>query len=333
MSITYDVFRGSPEGKILPDKVQVTSLGHGQVFIETTHSGLCGTDEHYLKSNVVLGHEGIGIVKAIGPGVTSVKVGDRVGFGFFHEICAACDNCSTGWDQYCREGKRYGVHDFNNGTFSQGAIWDVKCVFPIPESLSSVDAAPLMCAGATVWTVLTEYGIRSTERVGIMGIGGLGHIAIKLAAAMGYNVVVLSSSEGKRQEAMDYGASEYHVWRSGQEPPSNFRPVKHLLLCGNAGVDYPSLIPLVDSRGSIYPLTVASEPAQVPMIDLVAKGIRVQGSLVASRESIRTLLEFAARKKVLPTVMTFPLTATGIENAMLTLRNGKMRYRGVLVRD
>ncbi|KAK1148030.1 hypothetical protein N8T08_010663 [Aspergillus melleus] len=332
MSVTYEVFRGSEEGKIVPDKVTST-LGHNDVFIETTHSGLCGTDEHYLKTNQVLGHEGIGIIKAVGPGVNTFKVGDRVGYGYIHKICATCDNCATGWDQHCRDVQQYGFHDFDNGSFSYGTVWDANCVFPIPESLSSVDAAPLMCAGATVWTVLTEYGMRSTERIGIMGIGGLGHIAIKLAAAMGYNVVVLSSSESKRQEAFEYGATEYHVWRSGEEAPKDFKPLKHLILCGSAAIDYPSLVPLMDTRGSIYPLTVAFEPAQVPMLALVLKGVRIQGSLVASRESIRTLLEFAARKNVLPTIMTFPFTTAGIEDAMRTLREGKMRYRGVLVRE
>ncbi|KAH8432959.1 uncharacterized protein LDX57_010594 [Aspergillus melleus] len=108
MSVTYEVFRGSEEGKIVPDKVTST-LGHNDVFIETTHSGLCGTDEHYLKTNQVLGHEGIGIIKAVGPGVKTVKVGDRVGYGYIHKVCATCDNCATGktflstdslWPQY-----------------------------------------------------------------------------------------------------------------------------------------------------------------------------------------------------------------------------------------
>ena len=95
MNVSYGVFRGSSEGKIISD--QTTSiLEHGDVFIETTHSGLCGTDEHYLKSGQVLGHEGVGIIKAVGPGVTSVKVGDRVGFGYTHSICANCDNCASG---------------------------------------------------------------------------------------------------------------------------------------------------------------------------------------------------------------------------------------------
>lgn len=145
-----------------------------------------------------------------------------------------------GQDQFCRNQKQYGVHDFSNGTFSFGAVWDAKCVYPIPEGCDSIHAAPLMCAGATVWTVLTQFGMRPMDRVAIMGIGGLGHLAIKLAAALGYYVVALSSSESKRQEAMEYGASEYHVWRSGEEVPDGFKPVDHLLLCGNAGVDFVS---------------------------------------------------------------------------------------------
>lgn len=99
-----------------------------------------------------------------------------------------------------------------------------------------------MCAGATVWSALTEFGIRPHDRVAVMGIGGLGHLAIKLAAALGYYVVVFSSSEAKRQEAMEYGASEYHVFGSGNgfQVPEGFKPVHHLLLCGNARVEYSS---------------------------------------------------------------------------------------------
>ncbi|KAL4923888.1 NAD(P)-dependent alcohol dehydrogenase [Aspergillus undulatus] len=332
MSVTYDVYRGSASGAIVPASTTQTIAPH-EVYIETTHSGLCGTDEHYLKADQVLGHEGIGIVKAVGSTVTSVKVGDRVGFGYTHKICAECDNCAAGVDQFCRTGTNYGFGDLQNGTFGSGAIWDSKCVYPIPEGYDSAYAAPLMCAGATVWTVLTEFGIKPAERVGIMGMGGLGHIAIKLAAAMGYHVVVLSSSDRKREEAMEYGAAEYHVIRAGEETPKELVPVKHLLLCGSFGVDdYSLLLPLVDTCSSIYPLTVSFEPAKIPTLDLLFKGVRVQGSLVASRQSIRGLLKFAAAKKIYPTIMTFPLSKEGIEEAMAALREGKIRYRAVLVR-
>lgn len=130
------------------------------------------------------------------------------------------------------------MHDFDNGTFSSGAVWDEKCVYLIPEGYDSANAAPLMCAGATVWTVLSRYGVSAQDRVAIMGIGGLGHLAIKLAAAMGCHVVVLSSSETKRREAMGYGASEFHVFQPGKEPSHPIKPVKHLLLCGTGAADY-----------------------------------------------------------------------------------------------
>ncbi|KAH7313540.1 alcohol dehydrogenase [Stachybotrys elegans] len=328
---TFEVFRGSSEGKIVQDTVTRSVKPH-EVFIETTHSGLCGTDEHYLRTGQVLGHEGIGIVKEVGQDVTSVKVGDRVGFGYTHEVCASCDNCTSGWDQYCREQKLYGFKDLDNGTFSYGAVWDSKCVYKIPDGYDSVNAAPLMCAGATVWTVMTEYGVAAGQRVGIMGIGGLGHIAIKLAAAMGCHVVVLSSSESKRQEALDYGANEFVVFRSGEAAPQDFKPLKHLLLCGSAAVDYISLVPLMDTHGSIYPLTVSMTPTPVPLAHLNMNGVKIQCSLVAPRRSIQSLFEFAARKNITPTVMTFPMTVDGVEDAMQKLRDGEIRYRAVLVR-
>ncbi|KAJ5173571.1 uncharacterized protein N7500_001502 [Penicillium coprophilum] len=331
MSVTFEVFRGSKEGKIVADKTTRT-LQPNEVYIETTHSGLCGTDEHYLTSGMALGHEGVGIVRQLGRDVTNVKVGARVGYGYTHYVCKNCDKCLTGWDQYCENKKEYGSHDHDLGSFSGGTVWDAGCVVPIPDGYESADAAPLMCAGATVWTCLTEYGVKSTDRVAIMGIGGLGHLAIKLASAMGCHVVVLSSSEAKREEAFSFGASEYHVFRKGEEI-KDFKPVNHLLLCGSANVDYPSLIPLMDVHGSIYPLTVDFAPSPVPLLFMNIKGIRIQGSLVASRRSLRTLLEFAAAKKITPTSMTFPLTKDGVEAAMQTLRDGKMRYRGVLVRE
>ncbi|KAF7715777.1 Zinc-type alcohol dehydrogenase [Penicillium ucsense] len=331
MSVTFDVFRGSKEGKIVADKTTRT-LGHNEVFIETTHSGLCGTDEHFLHSGQVLGHEGVGVVRQVGRDVTNVKVGARVGFGYTHYVCGTCEKCLSGWDQYCENKKEYGSHDHDLGSFGHGVVWDAGCVVPIPDNYDSADAAPLMCAGATVWTCLTEYGVRPTDRVAVMGIGGLGHLAIKLAAAMGCHVVVLSSSEAKRQEAIEFGASEYHVFKAGQEM-KDFKPVNHLLLCGSASVDYQSLIPLMDIHGSIYPLTVDMAPSPVPLLYMNIKGVRIQGSLVASRRSLRSLMNFCAEKKITPTTMTFPLDVQGVEKAMQTLRDGKMRYRGVLVRQ
>jgi len=163
-----------------------------------------------------------------------------------------------------------------------------------------------------------------------MGLGGLGNLAIKLAAAMGCHVVAISSSDAKREEAFRFGASEYHIFRSDQEP--DLKPVKHLLLCGSGGVNYTSIIPLMDTHGSIYPITIDFAPSSIPSLPMIAKGLRVQGTMVASRRSLRSLFQFAAEKNIVPTTMKFPLTRDGVEDAMNTLREGKMKYRGVLVR-
>ncbi|KAF2011990.1 alcohol dehydrogenase [Aaosphaeria arxii CBS 175.79] len=290
----YAFIQGSPEGVISSTEVS-RALADREVFIETTQPGLCGPDEHYMKSGQVLGHEGIGIIQSVGAAVTLPKQGDRVGFGYTHEIYGTCDNCSTD--------KPYVNYS--------GAVWDPKCVYRIPEGYASEYAAPLMVA--------------------ITGIGGLGHLAIKLAAVMGCQVVVLSSSKSKRRENLEYGATEFHCFRFGDTRAKTFEPVKHLLLCGSTVVNYASLIPLMDTYGSIYPLTVAFEPAPVPMLDLVWKGVRIQGSLVASRQTIKDLLEFAARKDIKPTIVTYPLTIEGISTAMKALRNGAVRYRAVLL--
>ncbi|KAG0154692.1 hypothetical protein PDIDSM_260 [Penicillium digitatum] len=331
MEVSFEVYRGSPGGHIVSDTT-TRILGHNEIFIEITHSGLCGTDEHFFNSTQVLGHEGIGIVRLLGSNVTSVKVGDRVGFGYVRKVCGTCDNCGTGWDQYCRSARIYGECDFDVGTFGHGTVWDASCVFPIPDGYLSEDAAPLLCAGATVWNCLSRFGARPTDRVGILGIGGLGHLAIKIAAKMGCHVVVLSRTDDKKEDALRYGADEFQIL--DQIDHSSFQPLKHLLLCGSHLLNQASkLMRLMDTKGTIYPLTVSMADTPVPFLPMNFRGVRIQGSLVASRQDLRELLEFCNRKKIKPTIMKFPLTPAGVEEAMQKLRNGQIKYRAVLVRE
>ncbi|KAH8812956.1 chaperonin 10-like protein [Xylogone sp. PMI_703] len=333
-SFTVDIFRGTPEGELTVEKVTRT-LGYGEIYIETTHSGLCGTDLHYLGRGAIIGHEGVGIVRQIGPGVsTGVKVGDRVGFGYTHKVCGNCEQCLNGRDQYCSSRLDFYRNGDNMGTISSGVIWSANMVFPIPDGYDSADAAPLLCAGATVFTVLTGPNVQPTDRIGIMGVGGLGHLAIKLAAAMGHEVVVLSSSESKRQEALDYGATEFHVYDPEKPVPPSFKRLNHLLLCGNtASKNFNGLIDLLAVNGTIYPLTVSAEHIPIKLGKLTDLGASIKGSLTGSRRTINELMRFASLHGIKPTVMKFPMTEDGIKEAIDTLRSGKMRYRGVLVRQ
>ncbi|KAM0257106.1 hypothetical protein ACHAQJ_004570 [Trichoderma viride] len=328
--VTFDVYRGA-EGDVPVRKTITRQLRPNDVFIELTHSGVCGTDLHYKHADITLGHEGVGIVKEIGPNVSGHKVGDIVGFGYVRQVCGDCMECLTGWDQYCANAVTYGNADFDTGSFAHGAVLDARCVFQIPKEIDPADAAPLMCGGGTVWTVLDQYGIKPTDRVAIMGIGGLGHIAIKIAAAMGCHVVVLSSSEAKRQEALSYGAQEFHVLRQGEKFEEKMEPINHLLLCGSAAIDYEALLPLMAPNSSIYPLTVDFTPSKITMISLAIKGIRIQGSLVVSTSEMRKMLNFCALHKITPQIEKFPLNETGMADAMQRLIKGNVRYRAVLV--
>ncbi|KAK5991733.1 NADP-dependent alcohol dehydrogenase C 2 [Cladobotryum mycophilum] len=328
--ITFDVFRGT-EG-VAPVQRSVTKkLRPNDVHFEITHSGLCGTDLHFRHADIALGHEGVGIVRTVGEAVRDFKVGDVVGFGYVREVCGHCTSCLTGWDQYCPNSVAYGAADFDTGSFSQGAVVDARCVFHIPFELDPAEAAPLMCGGGTVWTILSQYGIKPTDRVGVMGIGGLGHIAIKMAAAMGCHVVVLSSSESKREEAIKFGAQEFHVFRQGEKFEGDIAPINHLLLTGSSQVDYAALIPLMAANGAIYPLSVDFSPSEVVMFHLGLKGVRIQASAVVSSTEMRKMLQFCALHSIVPQIQKFPLSSQGIVDAMQVLTDGKVRYRAVLV--
>lgn len=140
-------------------------------------------------------------------------------------------------DQYCDHLKQFGTHNFDVGSFGSDAIWDAQTLHVIPEGLDSAHAAPLMCAGVTVWGALSVYNVRPTDRVGVIGIGGLGHLAIQFAAKMGCEVVVFSSTESKREEAKKFGAKEFHA-TNGVTEFKNIKKINHLLSTTNQQPDF-----------------------------------------------------------------------------------------------
>ena len=131
---------------------------------------------------MALGHEGIGRVSAVGPSVQHFKPGDRVGWGYIHSTCGQCRQCLQGTEQYCPLRKMYGTADLEQGSFAYGAVWRESFLYHIPEALSDEDAAPLMCGGATVFNALQLYGVKATDRVGVLGVGGLGHLGIQVSS-------------------------------------------------------------------------------------------------------------------------------------------------------
>jgi D-arabinose 1-dehydrogenase-like Zn-dependent alcohol dehydrogenase len=326
---SFTVYKGSKGGKIVKSETQKPDLQNDQVLVKVTASGLCGTDEHYKEADMALGHEGAGVVEQVGPNVKSLKKGDRVGWGYEHNSCGSCDYCLTGRETYCDAREMYGYANLDQGSFASHAVWREAFLFKIPDALTDAEAAPLMCGGATVFNALHTYGVKPTDRVGVMGVGGLGHLAIQFAAKMGCDVVVFSGSDSKKDEAMKLGASEF-VSMKGKTELNIGRKIDALLVTTSVSPDWSIMLPVMAATSIIFPLTVAEGNFEFPHMGMVAQGITIQGSVVAARPVHRHMLAFAALHGIKPIIMEFPLTESGIEDAMETLRDGKMRYRGVL---
>ncbi|KAI3330479.1 GroES-like protein [Ustulina deusta] len=327
---SFTVFKGNESGA--PKKETTTrpdELSGDQVFVRITASGLCGTDLHFKHEHMVLGHEGIGVVEKTGPLCKVLKTGDRVGWGYNHSFCGRCRQCLTGNDIYCVERALYGEADLDQGSFGSHAVWREIALFKIPDSISDENAAPLQCAGATVFSALYSYQTQPTETVGIMGVGGLGHLAIQFASKMGCRVVVLSGSESKKDEALQLGAHEF-VATNGKSELKISRPLDRLLVTTSFQPNWAQILPILSSGATIYPLSISDGNFEIPNNPMLMNGITVQGSCVASRLAHERMLEFAALHQIRPVVQLFELTEEGILDAMEKLDRGEIHFRAVL---
>lgn len=211
-------------------------------------------------------------------------------------------------------------------------VWNEDFLFKIPDAIDNVYAAPLQCGGATVYNALSNHGLRSGQRVGVIGVGGLGHLAIQFAAKMGCEVVVFSGSNSKEEEAKKLGAREFYAMKGVKSADEvKCTPVDHLVVTTSALPDWKLYLPMVERRGVIYPLSVSFDDMAFPSLPVIQSGIRIQGSLVADRGTHNRMLEFAAYHDIKPMVNEFKMDEAGIEKAFETLANGDMKYRGVLV--
>ncbi|KAM0262789.1 hypothetical protein ACHAQJ_001583 [Trichoderma viride] len=280
---------------------------------------------------MVLGHEGAGVVQQVGPDVKNLKLGDRVGWGYQADSCGLCEQCLSGNEEYCPDREIYGMANLDQGSFAEAVVWREAFLFKIPDNISDADAAPLMCDGATVWNALHKYGLSSDSTVGVIGIGGLGHLAIQFASKMGMNVIVLSTNESKKTEALSLGASRFAITNGKGAIDIGATKLDALIVTASVDIEWDTYIPLLKPKVMILPLTVHFGNFSMPQYPLIGWGYRVQGTVISSRSELKKMLEFAARNGVRPITMFFPLNKVGIEDSIKTLSEGKMRYRGVLL--
>lgn len=309
-------------------------LGEREVEIQIECCGLCHSDLHILRNDwgftqypVVAGHEIVGRVTAIGAAASGVKEGDRVGVGWQRGACLTCEVCLQGEEQLCHESDATALGA--SGGFATRVRADARFVHPIPESMSSASAAPLLCAGATVFSPLVVHGVRPTMRVGVVGIGGLGHLALQFARAWGCEVTAFSSSKDKETEARRFGAHAFVCTRDPAELHLARRTIDFMIHTVNAPIDIAPLLSTLRPNGTYCVVGAPEEPLRIPAGVLLDRQLRVCGSLIAPRHRMREMLAFAARHAITPLVEVRPMQE--LAAALERLARNEARYRIVLV--
>ncbi|KAI4747719.1 GroES-like protein [Aureobasidium sp. EXF-12298] len=344
---TLTTFRYDAASGNFVKKTTQRNLGPNEVKVRVTHSGICYTDVHAKEKACGLGHEGVGLVTDLGANVSSMKVGDRVGWGWLRSSCGDCPACVDGYRQYCAQASGFAFCDHEQGAFADFHIIDASFAYHIPAEIPSWQAGVFMCAGASTYEALHAAGSKPHHRVGIVGLGGLGHMAVLFARAMGCAVTVFSGSaakaESKARDAFQLGADELRVLNDIDTAirPGNFSdaertdnaskpPIDILLICANETPDLENILPFLARRATIVLMSIQQKPLVIPYMPFILPGHRIIASTEASRQNHLAMIRFAARHKISPWIERFPMTEDGLKTAFDRLESGKMRYRGVL---
>ncbi|KAI9055793.1 hypothetical protein LZ554_000734 [Drepanopeziza brunnea f. sp. 'monogermtubi'] len=336
----------SVKGKMVWQEFEPKTWTEDDVDIKITHCGICGSDLHVLRSGwgptlygCVVGHEICGTAVRVGKNVKHIKAGDRVGIGAQSGSCLDCEECIEGNEMYCKG--MIGTYNskYPDGSKSYGGYADF-CRAPahfavkIPDELSNADAATMMCGGVTVWSPLTKNGNIKGKRVGIIGIGGLGHFGLLWAKALGASeVVAISRSDSKKADAMKMGATKFIATQDEGWANKNSRSID-LLVSTVSSPDMPlaQFFQLLRTNGQFIQVG-APEDVFPPFsaFALIAKGVKMGGSLIGSPKDISDMLEFAVKHNIRPWIQERPMKDAN--TAIVDMENGKAKYRYVLVNE
>jgi uncharacterized zinc-type alcohol dehydrogenase-like protein len=324
-----------PGEKLQPWEYEPAPLGSNDVEIAVTHNGLCHTDIHMRDNDwnvskfpLVAGHEVVGNVTQIGAGVTGIKIGDRLGFGWISNSCRVCDACLRGEENICRQGYK-GLIVGNHGGFANKLRACADFAYKIPDNLDSASAAPLLCAGITVYNPLRTYIKYPGAKVGVLGIGGLGHLAIKFAEAMGAEVTAFSTSSDKEAEAKEFGAHYFCNWKNTEQIKAASATLDLLLCTVSSEIDWNQAFGLLANNGVLCLVGLPVSTLNIPLLPLVFGQKAIAGSVVGGRRFMKEMLEFAAIHQIKPMIETIPISQ--INAAMDRVVANKARYRIVLV--
>jgi alcohol/geraniol dehydrogenase (NADP+) len=323
------------KSKLVRQQVDLGPLGVEEVEVEVEHCGLCHSDLSVRNNDwgfsqfpAVLGHEAIGRVIEVGRAAKGLKVGQHVGIGWFAGSCMHWRQCMSGNHHLCPESTFTIVG--HKGAFARRVRSHWAWVIPLPEKINAAEAGPLLCGGITVFNPLAMHA-KPTNRVGIVGIGGLGHMAVKFAAAYGCDVTAFTSSESKFDEAREFGANHVVLSRDSAAIKKLAGTFDLLIVTVNVPLDWDALIASLAPNGRMHVVGAVPEPIPVAAFPLIFGQRSISGSPTGSPVAIETMLDFAARHNITPQTEHFPMSR--INEAFERLDAGKARYRIVLDAD
>lgn len=326
---------------LTPFSFERRPVGPHDVLITITHCGICHSDIHQARDEwggslfpMVPGHEIVGTVAQVGPDVKKFKAGDRAGVGCFVDSCRTCAACREGLEQYCETGMllTYSGRDksgqITQGGYSTQIVADEQYVLRIPDALSPAGAAPLLCAGITTYSPLRHWGVGKYHKLAVVGLGGLGHMAVKIARALGTEVTVLSTSESKRADALRLGAHKFVVT---SQPMALVRLQRHfdfILDTVSAPHDYNTCLNLLKTDGTMILVGVPDKPAPLEPFSLILHRRRLAGSVIGGIRETQEMLDFCAQHKIESDVEVIPIQQ--VNEAYERVLKGDVRFRFVI---
>ncbi|MFB5265668.1 NAD(P)-dependent alcohol dehydrogenase [Paenibacillus enshidis] len=321
--------------------IERRDLRPDDILIDIKYCGICHSDIHIAHNDfgnavypMVPGHEMAGVVSAVGSAVTKFAVGDRVGVGCFVNSCGECKFCLRGEEQFCTKGV---VISFNStdydgnltyGGYSQNIVVKEHFVVRIPDSLDLAAASPLLCAGITTYSPLKHWDAGPGKKVAVLGMGGLGHIAVQFAHAIGAEVTVLSTSTNKKDEALSFGADHFYT----TSDPATFKELAgHFDIIINtvsANIDVDAYLSLLEVDGSLVTVGLPSKPEQYNIFSLYAGRRSITASNVGGMRETQEMLDFAAEHGIAPKIEI--IRADQVDEAYERVLNNDVRYRYVI---
>jgi uncharacterized zinc-type alcohol dehydrogenase-like protein len=326
---------------LAPTTIERRDVGPNDVLIEIKFAGICHSDLHTVRGEwgpqpfpVVPGHEIVGVVAAVGAGVTRHQIGDTVGVGCIVGSCRECANCLAGDEQYCVQGavQTYAATD-RDGTVTQGGysthvVVDEHFTLKVPAGLDLAAAAPLLCAGITTYSPLRHWGAGPGKKVAVVGLGGLGHMAVKLAHAMGAEVTVLSQSLKKQEDAERLGADHYYATSN----PETFEVLAStfdlIINTVSANIDVDAHLGLLAVSGTLVNVGAPPEPAAVNVMSLIGGRRNFAGSMIGGMRQTQEMLEFCAEHGLGSDIEL--INAEQINEAYERVLASDVRYRFVI---